>query len=82
MLLAPISQWPQHPEIANQMPKIKTHKGAKRRFHVTGTGKVVRTKGPKSHFRRNKAARVRRMLDKKIGVSKAMGKKIKQFLPS
>jgi len=64
------------------MPKIKTHKGAKRRFHVTGTGKVVRTKGPKSHFRRNKAARVKRMLDKKIGVSKAMGKKIKQFLPS
>ena len=64
------------------MPKIKTHKGAKRRFHLTGTGKVVRTKGPKSHFRRNKAARVKRMLDKKIGVSKAMGKKIKQFLPS
>ena len=64
------------------MPKIKTHKGAKRRFHLTGTGKVVRTKGPKSHFRRNKAARVKHMLDKKIGVSKAMGKKIKQFLPS
>ncbi len=64
------------------MPKIKTHKGAKRRFHITGTGKVVRTKGPKSHFRRNKAARVKRMFDKKIGVSKAMGKKIKQFLPS
>jgi large subunit ribosomal protein L35 len=69
-------------EAVNQMPKIKTHKGAKRRFHVTGTGKVVRTKGPKSHFRRNKAARVKRMLDKKIGVSKAMGKKIKAFLPS
>jgi large subunit ribosomal protein L35 len=64
------------------MPKIKTHKGAKRRFHITGTGKVVRTKGPKSHFRRNKAARVKRMLDKKIGVSKAFSKKIKQFLPS
>ncbi|NQW17729.1 MAG: 50S ribosomal protein L35 [Chloroflexi bacterium] len=64
------------------MPKIKTHKGAKRRFHITGTGKVVRTKGPKSHFRRNKAARVKRMLDKKIGVSKAMAKKIKLFLPS
>ena len=64
------------------MPKIKTNKGAKRRFHLTGTGKVVRTKGPKSHFRRNKSARVKRMLDKKIGVSKAMGKKIKQFLPS
>ena len=36
------------------MPKMKTHKGAKKRFHVTGSGKVVRTKGPKSHFRRRK----------------------------
>ena len=29
------------------MPKMKTHKGAKKRFHITGSGKVVRSKGPK-----------------------------------
>ena len=63
------------------MPKIKTHKGAKRRFHVTGTGKVVRTKGPKSHLRRNKSSRVKRKFDKKIATAPAMAKKIKQFLP-
>ena len=29
------------------MPKMKTNKAAKKRFHVTGSGKLVRTKGPK-----------------------------------
>ena len=37
------------------MPKMKTNKAAKKRFHVTGSGKLVRTKGPKSHLRRKKA---------------------------
>ena len=37
------------------MPKIKTNKAAKKRFHVTGSGKLVRTKGPKSHLRRKKS---------------------------
>ncbi len=31
------------------MPKLKTHKGAKRRFHITGTGKVMHRKGGISH---------------------------------
>jgi ribosomal protein L35 len=44
------------------MPKIKTNKAAKKRFHVTGTGKLVRTKGPKSHLRRKKSKRVKRLL--------------------
>src|ERR687883_566581 len=34
------------------MPKMKTHKGAAKRFKVTGTGKIMRTKHMKSHFRR------------------------------
>ncbi len=63
------------------MPKMKTHKGAKRRFHVTGTGKVVRTKGPKSHLRRNKSSRVKRKFDKKIATAPGMAKKLKQVLP-
>ena len=41
------------------MPKIKTHKGAKRRFHITGSGKIMRVKGGKSHLRRRKPKRVR-----------------------
>ena len=32
------------------MPKMKTHKGAKKRFSVTATGKVRRLKANKSHI--------------------------------
>ena len=32
------------------MPKVKTHKGAAKRFKVTGTGKVRRYKAYKSHI--------------------------------
>ncbi len=63
------------------MPKIKTHKGAKRRFHVTPSGKVLRTKGEKSHLRRKKAARVRRKFGAKVGVSKTFERRIKALMP-
>ena len=63
------------------MPKIKTHKGAKRRFHVTPSGKVLRTKGEKSHLRRKKAARVRRKFGAKVGVSKTFERRIKSLMP-
>ncbi len=62
------------------MPKIKTHKGAQRRFHVTAGGKVLRIKGPKSHLRRRKAARVKRKFAGKVGVSPTFEKKIKMSL--
>lgn len=39
------------------MPKLKTHKGVKSRFHITGSGKLMRTKGGKSHLRRHRAKR-------------------------
>ena len=39
------------------MPKLKTHKGAARRFYVTGTGKVMHRKGSISHLRSRKATR-------------------------
>ncbi|MBC8477223.1 MAG: 50S ribosomal protein L35 [Dehalococcoidia bacterium] len=44
------------------MPKLKTHKGAKSRFHITGTGKMMRAKGGKSHLRRRKPKRVPRVI--------------------
>ncbi len=63
------------------MPKLKTHKGAKKRFHISGTGKVLRTKGPKSHFRRRKSKRMKRLLGGKVGVdSKTIVKDVKQAL--
>jgi large subunit ribosomal protein L35 len=63
------------------MPKMKTHKGAARRFTVTGTGKIMRTKGMKSHFRRRKSARVKRMFDRMLPLDKTQEKKIGRLLP-
>lgn len=63
------------------MPKMKTHKGAARRFTVTGTGKIMRTKGMKSHFRRRKSARVKRMFDRMLPLDKTQEKKVNRLLP-
>jgi len=63
------------------MPKMKTHKGAKRRFHITGSGKLMQTKGGKSHLRRNKAKRTKRLYDEMISVSPSDRARIKRLLP-
>jgi len=63
------------------MPKIKTHKGAQSRFHITGTGKLMRTKGGKSHLRRRKPKRVKRLYDATIAVSPSDRKRISRLLP-
>jgi len=63
------------------MPKLKTHKGAKSRFHVTGTGKILRSKGMKSHLRRKKSYRVKSQFDKKIPVNPADRKRISRLIP-
>jgi len=63
------------------VPKIKTHKGAQSRFHVTGSGKLMRVKGPKSHLRRNKARRTRRLFDETIPLDKADRKRMQRLIP-
>ena len=64
------------------MPKLKTHKGARARFHVTGTGKLMRRKGMSSHLRRKKPKKVRRTFDKKLPVSKTAVKSLKRLMPN
>lgn len=49
--------------------KIKTYKAAAKRFRVTKTGKIMRTKGGKSHLRRRKAARVKAMFSEMMEVT-------------
>lgn len=44
------------------MPKMKTHKGAKKRFSITGTGKVRRNKANKSHILTKKSSKRKRNL--------------------
>lgn len=52
--------------MANKMKsskgKLKTHKATSKRFRVTGSGKLVRTKGGKSHLRRRRSKRAKRQL--------------------
>lgn len=61
--------------------KQKTHKGAARRFKITGTGKILRAKGMKSHNRRKKAPRTKRMFDRMIELQGADKKRVRQLLP-
>ena len=63
------------------MPKLKTHKGAKSRFHITGSGKIMRVKGGKSHLRRKKPKRVRRLYDETILLHPSNKKRIQKLLP-
>jgi large subunit ribosomal protein L35 len=64
------------------MPKIKTHKGAKRRFHITGSGKIMRMKIGSSHFRRRKPVRTKRLYDDKLSLHAADKKRISRLLPN
>lgn len=63
------------------MPKLKTHKGAKSRFHITGTGKILRTKGGKSHLRRRKSKRSKRLFDEMIPLHPRDRIRIKRLIP-
>ena len=63
------------------MPKMKTHKGAKRRFHITGTGKVMRMKQGKSHLRRKKPGRTRGLYDAKLEVNPRDVDRLRRLLP-
>lgn len=63
------------------MPKLKTHKGAKKRLHITGSGKIMRNKIGKSHLRRNKPARVKRQYHSKLEIAPSTESKIERLLP-
>lgn len=63
------------------MPKLKSHKGALSRFCITGTGKIMRVKGGKSHLRRKKTARTKRLYDDMMPVHPVDRTKIKRLLP-
>jgi large subunit ribosomal protein L35 len=51
------------------VPKIKTHKATAKRFKYTSTGKLMRTKGGKSHLRRKKAKRIKYLFDGMLEVT-------------
>lgn len=63
------------------MPKLKTHRGAAKRFKITGTGKVKRSRANKSHILTGKPAKRMRKLRTTTVVAKCDQENIKRLLP-
>ncbi|RPI90730.1 MAG: 50S ribosomal protein L35 [Chloroflexi bacterium] len=63
--------------------KLKTHKATSKRFRLTGSGKVVRTKGGKSHLRRNTSKRSKAQLSEMQPVkARKIIKRVKRLAPN
>ena len=63
------------------MPKIKTHKGAAKRFGVTKNGKIKRGKAFRSHILNKKTTKRKRKLRKMGYLSAANAATIKKMIP-
>jgi large subunit ribosomal protein L35 len=63
------------------MPKVKTHRGAAKRFSLTGTGKVKRSKAYKSHILTSKTTKRKRNLRKSTILDKRDTYGIKRLIP-
>jgi len=63
--------------------KLKTHKATSKRFRLTGSGTLVRTKGGKSYLRRRTSDRTKLLLSKTIPVKgRSIIKRIKRLNPN
>jgi large subunit ribosomal protein L35 len=63
------------------MPKMKTNRAAAKRFRVTGTGKIRRSKGGLNHGMQEKSKKRCRRLRNNDMVDKTMEKRVKLLLP-
>jgi large subunit ribosomal protein L35 len=63
------------------MPKLKTHKGIKKRVKVTKSGKIKRHKAFKSHILTKKTSKRKRHLRKPDTMDKTYQKRYKKLLP-
>ncbi len=63
--------------------KLKTHKATSKRFRLTGSGTLVRTKGGKSHLRRRTSDRTKALLSEMVPVKgRKYVKRIKRLAPN
>jgi large subunit ribosomal protein L35 len=62
------------------MPKMKTHSSAKKRFKVTGTGKVKRSRAFARHLMRKKTTKAKRNLRGSVIVDASEHKRIERLL--
>ena len=64
-----------------EMPKIKTNRGAAKRFKVTGSGKIVRNKAFASHILTKKSTKRKRNLRKSDIVDSTNKKSVHRLVP-
>jgi len=62
------------------MPKMKSNSGAKKRFKLTGSGKVKRKKAFKSHILTKKSSKTKRNLGRTTLVAKADEARVKEMI--
>ena len=62
------------------MPKQKTHSSAKKRFKVTGAGKILRRHAMKSHLLEKKSAKRKRRFRHQDAVSGSDGREVRRML--
>ncbi len=62
------------------MPKMKSHRGAAKRFRLTGTGKLIRRKGYGSHLLTKKTAKRKRTYSQPLEVSKSDRQKVRRLI--
>ena len=63
------------------MPKMKSHRGAAKRFKSTASGRFKRSKAYKSHILTKKTTKRKRGLDTPTTVSEADQRKVERMLP-
>lgn len=63
------------------MPKMKTHKGASKRFSFTAKGRVKRAQASNNHYFERKASSRKRRLERPAYVSKSDEKRVRRMLP-
>lgn len=63
------------------MPKLKTHKGASKRFKKTGTGKIARRKAFARHILTSKSPARKARLGKSVIVDESDAGRIEKMLP-
>jgi large subunit ribosomal protein L35 len=63
--------------------KLKTHKATSKRFRLTGSGMLVRTKGGKSHLRRRTSKRTKRLFSEMVPVKgRGIVKRVERLAPN
>jgi large subunit ribosomal protein L35 len=63
--------------------KLKTHKATSKRFRLTGSGVLVRTKGGKSHLRRRTSPRTTRLFKEMLPVKgRGIIKRVRRLAPN